>query len=162
MKKDANEYLFNAAVRYLGKYPATKRKIKQYLQKKIKNNDKYQKISFEDDPDKNLLIQNIILKLEELKIIDENSYLESMFNYYQESLFSIKKIKNKLYQKGFDIKIINDFISNQLEQNPNLEIDILGKYIRKKKLENLKTTELKKKLYQQNFTENSIYKLIKE
>ena len=162
MKKDANEYLFNAAVRYLGKYPATKRKIKQYLQKKIKNNDKYQKISFEDDPDKNLLIQNIILKLEELKIIDENSYLESMFNYYQESLFSIKKIKNKLYQKGFDIKIINDFISNQLEQNPDLEIDILSKYIRKKKLENLKTAELKKKLYQQNFTENSIYKLIKE
>ena len=36
MKKDANEYLFNEAVKYLGKYPATRKKIKEYLQKKIK------------------------------------------------------------------------------------------------------------------------------
>ena len=31
MKKDANEYLFNEAVKYLGKYPATRKKIKEYL-----------------------------------------------------------------------------------------------------------------------------------
>ena len=36
MKKDANEYLFNEAVKYLGKFPATRKKIKEYLQKKIK------------------------------------------------------------------------------------------------------------------------------
>ena len=36
MKKDANEYLFNEAVKYLGKYPATRKKIKEYLQKKKK------------------------------------------------------------------------------------------------------------------------------
>ena len=40
MKKDANEYLFNEAVKYLGKYPATRKKIKEYLQKKIKNKKK--------------------------------------------------------------------------------------------------------------------------
>ena len=36
MKKDANEYLFNEAIKYLGKYPATRKKIKEHLQKKIK------------------------------------------------------------------------------------------------------------------------------
>jgi SOS response regulatory protein OraA/RecX len=41
----------------------------------------------------------------------KDHYLESMFHYYQQSLFSIRKIKNKLYQKGFDQKIIDEFIS---------------------------------------------------
>ena len=36
MKKEAHEYLFNEAVKYLGKYPATRKKIKEYLQKKLK------------------------------------------------------------------------------------------------------------------------------
>ena len=29
MKKEAPEYLFNEAVKYLGKYPATRKKIKE-------------------------------------------------------------------------------------------------------------------------------------
>jgi SOS response regulatory protein OraA/RecX len=85
-----------------------------------------------------------------------------MFNYYQQSLFSIRKIKNKLYQKGFDEKKIDDYLSIQLQENPELEINILKKYIQKKKLGKLEVTELKKKLYQQSFSENSIYKIIKE
>ena len=28
MKQDADKYLFNEAVKYLGKYPATKKKLK--------------------------------------------------------------------------------------------------------------------------------------
>ena len=36
MKKDANEYLYNEAIKYLGKYPATRKKIREHLQKKIK------------------------------------------------------------------------------------------------------------------------------
>ena len=36
MKKDADKYLFNEAVKYLGKYPATRKKIEEYLQKKVK------------------------------------------------------------------------------------------------------------------------------
>ena len=41
MKKEAHEYLFNEAVKYLGKYPATRKKIKEYLQKKLKNKKTY-------------------------------------------------------------------------------------------------------------------------
>ena len=162
MKKNAEEFLFNEAIKYLGKYPATKKKIGEYLQKKIRNKKIYLKIIFPENIEKDILIKNIISKLDELKIINEHHYLESMFHYYQKSFFSIRKIKNKLYQKGFDNRDIDDFISYQLQEDSDLELKILKKYIHKKRYENLEVTELKKKLYQQNFSEDSIYKLIKE
>ncbi len=161
MKKNVDEFLFDEATRYLGKYPATKKKIENYLHKKINNKKTYQKAVFPKNVDKNILIKKIVLKLDELSIINESLYLESMFNYYQQSLFSIRKIKNKLYQKGFDEKDIDRHINIQLQENPELELDILKKYIQKKKLERLEVNELKKKLYQQSFSEGSIYKIIK-
>ena len=162
MKKNADEYLFNEAVKYLGKYPATKKKISEYLQKKIRNKKTYQRAIFPEGIDKDLLVEDIVAKLDELKMINESHYLESMFNYYQQSLFSVRKIKNKLYLKGFDQKKIDEFISLQLQESPELELNILKKYIVKKKLENIDKVELKKKLYKQSFSENSIYKIIKE
>ena len=162
MKKDAGEFLFHEAVKYLGKYPATKKKIEQHLHKKIKNKKTYQKVILPENIELTDIVKNIVSKLEELKIINENDYLESMFHYYERSLFSIRKIKNKLYQKGFDKKKIDERISLQLQESPELEINILKKYIQKKKLGNLEVNELKKKLYQQSFSESSIYNIIKE
>lgn len=161
MKKNAYEYLFNEAIKYLGKYPATKKKMTEILKKKINNNKIYHKINFPDNFDKNLLIESIIVKLDELKIINENYYLESMFDYYERSLFSIRKIKSKLFQKGFDQNNVDEFIDHKLQKNPDIEVDILKKYIIKKKLSNLEETEIKKKLYQQRFDESSIYRVIK-
>ena len=162
MKKNADEYLFNEAVKYLGKYPATKKRINEYLQKKIKNKKTYSRAIFPEGIDKDKLIEDIVDKLDELKIINEDRYLDSMFNYYEQSLFSIKKIKNKLYQKGFDQKSIDEYISGKLYEDPDFELEILKKYIKKKKISNLEISDLKKKLYQQSFSENSIYKLIRE
>ena len=162
MKKNAHDFLFNEAIKYLGKYPATKKKIEQYLQKKIRNKKIYLKAIFPENVEKDDLIKKILFKLDELKIINENHYLETLFYYYKESLFSIRKIKNKLYLKGFDQKIIDEFFATQLQHDPDFEVTILRKYIQKKKLENLDSLELKKKLYQQSFSESSIYKLLKE
>ena len=36
MKKEAHEYLFNEALKYLGKYPATRKKSKNIFRKKSK------------------------------------------------------------------------------------------------------------------------------
>tara|TARA_B100001057_G_scaffold317778_1_gene318014 strand:- start:231 stop:719 length:489 start_codon:yes stop_codon:yes gene_type:complete len=162
MKRNAEEFLFQEAIKYLGKYPATKKKIEEYLQKKIKNKKTYQKAIFPENIEKTDLVKNTLSKLDELKIINESDYLESMFNYYVKALYSIRKIKNKLYQKGFDEKKIDEHISIQLQENPELEKNILKKYIQKKKFENLGVAELKKKLYQQSFSEVSIYKIINE
>jgi SOS response regulatory protein OraA/RecX len=162
MKKNAHDFLFNEAIKYLGKYPATKKKIEQYLQKKIRNKKIYLKAIFPENVEKDDLIKNILFKLDELKIINESHYLETLFHYYKESLFSIRKIKNKLYLKGFDQKIIDEFFATQLQDDPDFEITILRRYIQKKKLESLDSSELKKKLYQQSFSESSIYKLLKK
>jgi SOS response regulatory protein OraA/RecX len=162
MKKEANEYLFNEAVKYLGKYPATRKKIKEYLQKKLKNKKTYSRAIFPEGVDKEEIIDGIVGRLDELKIINEDHFIESMFHYYQQSLFSIRKIKNKLFQKGFDSKVIDEFINQKFYENPELEIEILKQYIVKKKLVNLDESDLKKKLYQQSFSENSIFRVIKD
>ncbi len=162
MKKNADEYLFNEAIKYLGKYPATKKKINEHLQKKIKNKKTYQRVIFHEGIDKEKLIEGIVNKLDELKIINEDRYLDSMFNYYEQSLLSINKIKNKLYLKGFDQKDIEEYISNKIHENPDFELKILKRYIKKKKLSHLEISDLKKKLYQQRFSENSIYKMLRE
>tara|TARA_B100000900_G_scaffold399184_1_gene401441 strand:- start:325 stop:813 length:489 start_codon:yes stop_codon:yes gene_type:complete len=162
MKKDANEYLFNEAVKYLGKFPATRKKIKEYLQKKIKNKKTYARAIFQEGINKKEMIEGIVGRLDELKIINEDQFIESLFNYYQQSLFSIRKIKNKLSQKGFEKKSIEEFIDQKFYENSELELEILKKFIRKKKLENLEQTNLKKKLYQQGFSENSIFRVLKD
>ena len=162
MKKDANEYLYNEAVKYLGKYPATRKKIKEYLQKKIKNKKTYARAIFPEGVNKEEMIDYIVGRLDELKIINEDHFIESLFNYYQQSLFSIRKIKNKLFLKGFDQKFIDEFVNQKLNENPELEIEILKKYIIKKKLGNLEETDLIKKLYQQRFSENSIFRTMKD
>ena len=162
MKKDANEYLFNEAVKYLGKYPATRKKIKEYLHKKIKNKKTYTRAIFPEGVDKEEMVEGIVERLDGLKIINEDHFIESMFHYYQQSLFSIRKIKNKLFQKGFSPKIIDEFINQKFHENPELEIEILKQYIVKKKIADLEESDLKKKLYQQSFSENSIFRVIKD
>ena len=161
MKKDANEYLYNEAIKYLGKYPATRKKIKEHLQKKMKIKKTYVRAIFPEGINKEEMINDIVKRLDELKIINEDHFIESLFNYYQQSLFSIRKIKNKLFQKGFDQKSIDEFIDQKFNENPELEIEILKKYIIKKNLIKLEETDLKKKLYQQRFSEKSIFRVIK-
>lgn len=162
MKKNLDEYLFNEAVRYLGKYPATCKKIKEYLHKKIKNKKTHARAIYPEGLNKENMIDRIVERLDGLKIINEDHFIDSLFNYYQKSLFSIRKIKNKLFQKGFDQKAIDDFINQKFYENPEIEIEILKKYIIKKKLGNLEELDLKKKLYQQSFSENSIFRVIKD
>ena len=162
MKKDANEYLFNEAVKYLGKYPATRKKIKEHLQKKIKNKKTYAQAIFPEGVNKDEIIDGIVRRLDELKIINEDHFIESLFNYYQQSLFSIRKIKDKLFQKGFDQKSIDEFIGQKFYENPELEIEILKKYIVKKKIADLEESDLKKKLFQQSFSDNSIFRVIND
>ena len=162
MKKKADEFLYNEAVKYLGKYPATKKKIYEILEKKLRNKRTYQKIIFPENISKKELIENIVQKLDELKIINESHFIETVFHYYEQSLFSLKKIKNKLFQKGFEKSFIEEYISKKISENPDLELDILKRFILRKKLSKLETGELKKKLYQQSFSENSIYKAIRD
>ena len=85
MKKDVNEYLFNEAIKYLGKYPATRKKIKEHLQIKIKNKKTYDRVIFPEGVDKEEIVDGIVERLDKLKIINEDHFIESLFHYYQQS-----------------------------------------------------------------------------
>ena len=74
MKKKAHESLYNEALKYLGKYPATKKKISEILEKKLKNKKTYQKVIFPENISKQELIGSIIQKLDELKIINSSNF----------------------------------------------------------------------------------------
>ncbi len=87
---------------------------------------------FPEGVDKDEIIDGIVDRLDELKIINENHFIESLFHYYQQSLFSIRKIKNKLFQKGFDPKAIDEFVNQKFYENPELEIEILKNILLKK------------------------------
>ena len=159
MKKKVDEFLFNEAVKYLGKNPATKKKISEILKRKLKNKKTFQKVIFPENISNQEIIDKTVQKLDELKIINEEHFIETVFHYYEQSLYSLKKIKNKLYQKGFDQSLIEEYVSKKVSENPDLELDILKRFIFRKKLSKLETDELKKKLYQQSFSERSIYKI---
>ena len=99
MKKKADEYLFNEAIKYLGKYPATKKKISEILEKKLRNKKTYQKVIFPENISKQELINNIIQKLAELKIINERHFIKQYFIIMSNPYFLSKKLKINYFKK---------------------------------------------------------------
>ena len=157
---ELDEFLFNKSIGYLGKYPATKKKLATHLEKKIKSKryaNKY-KVSNED---LNFAIEKVLEKLIDLKILDEKHYLESLFNYYCRSMFSINKMKNKFYVQGFERNDVDEFITNTIFENPDLEFDILVNFVKKKKLKTEDELIFRKKLYQAGFNNENILRFLK-
>tara|TARA_B110000208_G_scaffold60532_1_gene78817 strand:+ start:815 stop:1294 length:480 start_codon:yes stop_codon:yes gene_type:complete len=157
---ELDEFLFNKSISYLGRYPATKKKLAIHLEKKIKSKRyayKY-KISSED---LGFAIEQVIEKLIDLKILNEKHYLESLFNYYCRSMFSINKMKNKFYVQGFDKNDVNEFITNTVFENPDLEFDILVNFVKKKKLKTEDELTFRKKLFQAGFNNENILRFLK-
>ena len=83
MKKKADEFLFNEAIKYLGKYPATRKKIIEILERKLRNKKNFQKVIFPENISKKELVENIVQKLDDLKIINERHFIETVFHYYE-------------------------------------------------------------------------------
>ena len=130
---ELDEFLFNKSISYLGRYHATKKKLATHLEKKIKSKRYSYKYKVSDEELKDA-IEQVIERLVELKILNEKHYLESLFNYYCRSMFSINKMKNKFYVQGFEKNDVDEFLSNAIFENPDLEFDLLVNFVKKKKL----------------------------
>ena len=130
---ELDEFLFNKSISYLGRYPATKKKLATHLEKKIKSKRYSYKYKVSDEELRDA-IEQVIERLVELKILNEKHYLESLFNYYCRSMFSINKMKNKFYVQGFEKNDVDEFLSNAIFENPDLEFDLLVNFVKKKKL----------------------------
>jgi hypothetical protein len=72
IKKNIDQFIFDEAIKYLGKYPATKKRLKIILRKKIRNKKSRQKINFPEYFNEDKLMEETISKLNKLKILNEN------------------------------------------------------------------------------------------
>jgi|TARA_B100000787_G_C16178573_1_gene290441 SOS response regulatory protein OraA/RecX len=158
---ELNEFLLNQAISYLGRYPATKKKLAIHLEKKIKSKSHAYKYKFSKDELK-FSIEQVIEKIVDLKMLDEKHYLESLFTYYCRSMFSIKKMKNKFYIQGFEKDDVDEFINNVFFEDPDLEFNILVNFIKKKNLKTEDELVFRKKLFQVGFSNEDISRFLKD
>jgi len=76
-------------------------------------------------------------------------------------MFSINKMKNKFYVQGFEKNDVDEFLSNAIFENPDLEFDLLVNFVKKKKLKIDDELTFRKKLFQAGFNNESIIRFLK-
>jgi hypothetical protein len=76
-------------------------------------------------------------------------------------MFSINKMKNKFYVQGFEKNDVDEFLSNAIFENPELEFDLLVNFVKKKKLRIDDELNFRKKLFQAGFNNENIGKYLK-
>ena len=122
--------LMKYAIDYLCKFSSSKKNLSRILQNKIMR----MKI---EKKDKFLLynsIPQIIIKLENNKLINDKIYTLSKIRSFAHQGKSELFIKNYLIQKGIEKLVISDSIKEFELLNPNWEMDSAKIFITKKKL----------------------------
>ncbi|MDO4940205.1 MAG: RecX family transcriptional regulator [Erysipelotrichaceae bacterium] len=118
--------LFNEENNYVSAYNSCLRKlsIKDYSKKQLYD---YLKTKFKLDVNQ---IDNILNKLIQYNLIDDNRYCINRINYLNSSLYSYKNIKAKLLKEGITEDIINTNLSLDKDNELNKAIQLANKYIR--------------------------------
>jgi len=127
---DNKDKLLKYAIYYLSKYSSSKKNLEFILKKKIKRLSDEKKIRFHLYNE----IQFIIEKLEKLKLINDQVFVESKIQSFQYQAKSKNYIKQYLLQKGIDKQLIEEQISLFYENNKNLEKENALKFAKKRNL----------------------------
>ena len=122
--------LLNYAVDYLSKYDSSKNNLISVLKRKIlrlnvKNFEKKKLID---------IIENIILKLEKNKFIDDDRYSSTKFLSLSNSGKSKNFILNYLIKKGVNKSQIQNNLNSMNQNNDNWELESAKIVVKKKKL----------------------------
>ena len=127
---DNKDKLLKYAIYYLSKYSSSKKNLEFILKKKIRRLSDEKKIRFQLYNE----IQIIIKKLENLKLINDQVFVESKIQSLQYQAKSKNYIKQYLLQKGIDKQLIEEQISLFYENNKNLEKENALKFAKKRNL----------------------------
>ena len=138
---DYKEKLLKYAIYYLSKYSSSKKNLEYILKKKIRRISNEKKIRFQLYKE----IKIIIVKLEQLKLINDTIYAESKINALLNQVKSKNYIKQYLIRKGVSNEVTNEQISLFYEKNQNLEKENALKFATKRNLLN-NNTDYEKKL----------------
>ena len=112
---DLSTSLKDLAYAYIEKYSPSKQQLKVYLMKKILFRFK----SSKSKKDISNLIDKVILRLEENKLVNDELYSDSKSRVLLRRGYSLNKINQSLRIKGIDHK----YIKQSLEKIKNKEID---------------------------------------
>ena len=129
---DNKDKLLKYAIYYLSKYSSSKKNLEFILKKKIRRLSDEKKIRFHLYNE----IQFIIEKLEKLKLINDQVFVESKIQSFQYQAKSKNYIKQYLIRKGVENKLADQEISNFYKKNINLEKDNAFKFAKKRNLLN--------------------------
>ena len=141
---------------YLEEYDKLKTKVLKYiLYKKRTEKEIMQKFSFGIEEE---ILEDIIDELKEAGYIDDNNYIERAISEFMAlKNLSIKEIKYKLFAKGLNSDIIDEYISNHNDELNDYEIQSIKNIFYKKQIskdeEDIKQMLLKKGYKLQNIKE---------
>ena len=138
---DNKEKLLKYAIYYLSKYSSSKKNLEYILIKKIRRLTDEKKIRYQLYKE----IKIIIVKLEQLKLINDAIYAESKINALLNQVKSKNYIKQYLIRKGVNSVLADKQISLFYEKNQNLEKENALKFAKKRNLLN-DNIDYKKKL----------------
>ena len=137
---DNKDKLLKYAIYYLSKYASSKKNLEYILKKKIRRLTDFKKSRFELYQE----IKPILIKLENLKLVNDVIYTESKINSLISQVKSKNYIKRYLISKGVDYKLVDEQISLFYKNNQNLEKENALKFAKKKNLLNNKENYEKK------------------
>ncbi|MBR1654076.1 MAG: RecX family transcriptional regulator [Clostridia bacterium] len=129
--------------------------IKYVLYKKRTEQEIRQKFAKEFDEN---ILDDIIEELKEDKYIDDYKYIErAVSEFINLKSLSLKEMKYKLYSKGVKSSLIDEYISNNIEELEEYELKSACKIVSKKKnsmkIEDIKLYLLKKGYREENVRE---------
>ena len=129
---DYKDKLLKYAVYYLSRYSSSKKNLEYILKKKIRRLTGEKKVRYELYKE----INHIINKLEELKLLNDEVFVESKINSLLIQAKSKNYIKQYLLRKGVSDQIIEEQISFFYENNNNIERENALKFAMKRNLLN--------------------------
>lgn len=120
------------------KYIFYKKRTEQEVRQKFQNED-YN------------MMEDMIEFLKEQKYIDDSDYIYRSINEYKAlKNLSLKEVKYKLYQKGVDKSLVEDYFSENYEELYNYELKS-AKNLYIKKAKEMEISDIKEFLYKKGY-----------
>ncbi len=133
-----------------------KQKILKYVFYK-KRTEQEIRVKFQNEESD--ILEDMIEFLKEEKYIDDADYINRSINEFMSlKNLSLKEIKYKLYQKGIDKNLLEDYFNENYETLFNYEINS-AKNLYKKKSRDMDEEDIKNFLYKKGYTSESINKI---
>jgi len=127
---DNKDKLLKYAIYYLSKYSSSKKNLELILNKKIRRLSDQKKIRFQLYKE----IPPIIIKLENLNLINDQLFVESKIQSLQYKAKSKNYIKQYLLKKGIRKELIEEQITLFYKNNNDIEKENAFKFAKKRNL----------------------------